>query len=411
MRPFVHEDISDEVLRDVVQRAYGVFEHPDVAPLRPLGENRWCLELFHGPTLAFKDIALQLIGQLFDHALQSRKQRTTILGATSGDTGSAAIAGCRGRDALDIFILHPHGRVSAVQRRQMTTVQDRNVHNIALQGTFDDCQRLVKALFSDPACRNDLQLSSINSINWARVMAQIVYYFVAALALGAPRTPVSFAVPTGNFGNIFAGYIAHQMGLPIAQLVLATNKNNILKRMMDTGEYRVAAVHSTLSPSMDIQVASNFERLLFDVAGQDATVVNAAMASLQSCGSFRIPNSLMREIRALFSAHSTTDAQTTAVICDVYQRTGVLLDPHTAVGFDAAAQVGHDDTPMVILGTAHPAKFPQSVQEATGVFPSLPAHLSDLHQREEHYVVLPDEVGVVESFIRSHVRGCDTIQV
>lgn len=410
LAPFVRPSLSDDELRAVITAAYATFAHPEIAPLRGLGKatrtaangdgadgasadgtELHLLELFHGPTLAFKDLALQLLGQLFARFLARRGGHATVLGATSGDTGSAAIAGCRGLPGLDIVILHPHERTSAVQRRQMTTVLDANVHNVAVRGSFDDCQALVKTLFRDPEARGRFGLTAVNSINTARVLAQIVYYVYAAVALGAPERAVRFCVPTGNFGDVLAGHWARRMGLPVAGLVVATNANDILARLLATGRYGKDGVQPTLSPSMDIQVSSNFERLLFELHGDDAAAVCADMAALDR-GGFDLPAPALATLRAGFSAGSAEDDATIAAIGRCARDRGVLIDPHTAVALDVAEQLcatdGSDAAPMVVLSTAHPAKFPDAVERATGQVPPLPSHLADLMQRRERYAVI-----------------------
>ena len=405
LKPFVGDAIAETDLAKMVADAYAGFGHPAVAPLKQLGANDWLLELFHGPTLAFKDYALQLVGRLFEHVLQHRRARVTIVGATSGDTGSAAIEACRGRPSIDIFILHPHGRVSEVQRRQMTTVAANNVHNIAVEGTFDDCQDLLKAMFGDAAFREQVGLSAVNSINWARIAAQIVYYAAAALALGAPGRPVAFTVPTGNFGNVFAGYAAHRMGLPIERFVIASNRNDILYRLLQTGTMKMAPVEPSLSPSMDIQVSSNFERLLFELAGRNGKTVDAMMRRFRKRGELSLSPARQARLARLFKGARADDDQTLATIRRVYETTGELVDPHTAVGL-AAAQVERPapQVPMVTLATAHPAKFPDAVREATGVRPLLPARLSDLMQRPERLTVLPNDRRRIQDFILEHVQ-------
>jgi threonine synthase len=399
MAPFTAPTLSHDELLEICRETYGRFSHADVAPLHQLSPTLHVLELFHGPTLAFKDVALQLLGRLFDRLLAERGERATILGATSGDTGSAAIEGCRGRDLVDIVILHPHGRTSEVQRRQMTTVHDANVHNLAVEGDFDACQAIVKQLFRDPAARADLRLTAVNSINWARVLAQIVYYVTAAVALGAPERSVSFVVPTGNFGDVLAGWYAKQMGVPIHRLVVATNGNDILARTLDQGRYDKREVKPTLSPSMDIQVSSNFERLLFEVHGRDASRIRGLMASLSDDDGFGLESGPLDAIRADFDAGSAGDARTLEVIREVHQTYGYLVDPHTAVGVSVAWEQS-SAVPQVVLATAHPAKFPDAVSKATGVHPPLPEHLDDLYEREERYQVVPASAGDVEAFLR-----------
>ncbi len=398
-----------EAYREMIRAAYATFRHPATTPLVELEPGHFVLELFHGPTLAFKDVAMQFLARAMDHILSRRGERATIVGATSGDTGSAAIEAFRGRDNIDIFILHPENRTSAVQRRQMTTVADANVHNIALKGTFDDCQDLVKAMFNHAAFRDSTRLSGVNSINWGRIVAQVVYYFKAAAALGAPHRAIDFTVPTGNFGDIFAGYVARRMGLNIRRLVIATNENDILRRTLDTGRYEVTGVHQTSSPSMDIQVSSNFERLLFEATGRDAGAVNTMMASLQQSRAFAIPPAALASIREGFAAGTADEAETARTMQDVLARSSYLLDPHTAVGV-AVARRFRDQVPMVTLATAHPAKFPDAVRAATGIEPALPAWLSDLHERPERFSVLANEQGEVESFIRARTRATEDDQ-
>ena len=404
MTPFVAGAIAADDFAAMVKDAYGGFGHRAVAPLRQLDRDEWLLELFHGPTLAFKDYPLQLLGRLFDHVLTRRGERVTIVGATSGDTGSAAIEACRDRNALDIFILHPKGRVSEVQRRQMTTVDSANVHNIAIEGTFDDCQNLVKGMFNDASFRAALNLSAANSINWARIMAQTVYYFAAALSLGAPDRRVAFSVPTGNFGNVFAGYAAAAMGLPISQLVIATNRNDILARFFDSGEMSARPVEPSFSPSMDIQVSSNFERLLFDMLGRDGAAVTKAMESFRDGGSITVDPQRLAEMRDLFDAGTLDDPGTLRTIGETWGESGVLLDPHSAVGVAVGRRCRRDGTaPLVTLATAHPAKFPDAVAEATGIRPALPDRLADLFDRAENVTALPNQKEAVQDFIRARV--------
>ncbi len=406
IRPFIETDLLDDAaLARLTRETYAGFAAPDVAPLRQLDDDTWLLELFHGPTLAFKDFALQLLGRLFEHVLASRGARITIVGATSGDTGSAAIEACRGRSNLDIFMLHPEGRVSEVQRRQMTTVVADNVFNLAIGGTFDDCQDLVKALFADHALRDALGLSAVNSINWARVMGQTAYYFSAAARLGAPDEAVTFVVPTGNFGNVYAGYVARQMGLPIDRLVVASNRNDILYRFLANGDMSIAGVEPSLSPSMDIQVSSNFERLMFDLMDRDGAAVAAAMRAFRDGGTLPGAAALREGARALFEGQRVDDAETLGVIRDVHAETGILLDPHTAVGVGAARKTTRDGHKRVVLATAHPAKFPDAVEEATGVRPELPPHLSDLLSRPEAAASIDNDVDAVRDFVRVHAAA------
>ncbi|MGB1024993.1 MAG: threonine synthase, partial [Rhodospirillaceae bacterium] len=360
MAPFVGAALTDEELEEVTRKAYAGFTHPAVAPLVQVGPDDWVLELFHGPTLAFKDYALQVVGQLFDLILTRRGERITVVGATSGDTGSAGIEACRDREAVDIVMLFPKGRVSPVQRRQMTTVTSANVHCLEIDGTFDDCQDLVKAMFNDAAFRSDMNLSAVNSINWARVAAQVVYYFYAALRLGAPDRPMSFSVPTGNFGNVLAGWVAKQMGLPVERLVVASNSNDILTRFLESGSMEKTGVVKTHSPSMDIQISSNFERLLFELFGRDAAEVRARMTSFAQGGRYEIPGDLLQEMLGLFRGFRVSDDDTVAEIQALKQRCGVVVDPHTAVAIAAAREAGHrsPEGPLITLATAHPAKFP-----------------------------------------------------
>lgn len=406
IRPFVGDCIPEEDLYRLVKKAYSNFDHAAVAPLRQVGASDWLLELFHGPTLAFKDYALQLVGLLFDHVLAKRKQRVTIIGATSGDTGSAAIEACRDREAVDIFILHPMGRVSEVQRRQMTTVDAPNVHNIAVNGNFDDCQNLVKAMFNDQAFRDELSLSAVNSINWARIMAQIVYYFHAAVALGAPDRQMAFAVPTGNFGNIFAGYAAREMGLPIAKLICGSNANDILTRYFTSNDMTMAPVQPTTSPSMDIAISSNFERLLFELYRRDGDKVRTLMDGFAQNGSLAIDDPVWEHSRELFDSWSLDDSETAATIADFRARNGEMLDPHSAIGVAASwARRPAFGLPVVSLATAHPAKFPDAVEKACGERPQLPPRLADLLQRPEHYETVPNDLNTIQDHIRRHSRA------
>jgi len=402
---FVAGEIPDAELRAIIDSAYATFRHPSVAPLVEIGPGRFVLELFHGPTLAFKDVAMQFLSRVMDHILERRRARATIIGATSGDTGSAAIEAFRGRDSTDIFILHPKGRTSEVQRRQMTTVMDANVHNIALEGNFDDCQAVVKALFGARGFRDEMHLSGVNSINWGRIVAQIVYYFTAAVSLGAPHRPVSFVVPTGNFGDIFAGYAAKRMGLPVAHLVIATNSNDILARTLETGVYETDSVVATMSPSMDIQVSSNFERLLFEALDRDGPALRRLMSGLQQSKAFTIPPKALAAMRESFAAGRASEIETGQTIARINRDAGYLLDPHSAVGVAVADALDLGDAPVVCLATAHPAKFPAAVKAATGIEPPLPAWLSDLYVRPERYDVLANDPGAVEGYIRARSRA------
>lgn len=404
--PFIGDEIDQADLRRIITESYADFDHPEVAPLTQLGDNEWVLELFHGPTLAFKDFALQVLGRLLDYVLTKNQQKVVILGATSGDTGSAALEGCRHSDHVDIFILHPHNRVSDVQRKQMTTVPGDNVFNLAVEGNFDDCQRLVKAAFADQSFLPDgRQLVAVNSINWARILMQIVYYFYAALRLGGPEQKVSFSVPTGNFGDIYAGYLAQQMGLPIERLIVATNKNDILHRFISNNDYSVAELTHTYSPSMDILVSSNFERYLFDLFGRDAAALREFMAQ-SGAQSHGVSDAQWQAMRARFDSASVDDATTCAVIAEVFRDTGQLLDPHTAVGVQAARLCRQNtDTPMVTLATAHPAKFSDAITAAGLETPRLPPHLQDLFEREERYSVVANELGAVTDFIQTRLAN------
>ncbi|MEA3041644.1 MAG: threonine synthase [Sphingomonadales bacterium] len=401
------DDIPRVDLDRMVEGSYAAFRHPAVCPLTQIGDNLFVLELFHGPTLAFKDVAMQLLGRLMDHVLRARGTRATIIGATSGDTGSAAADAFKGLDQVDVFILYPHGRVSEVQRRQMTGVGAPNVHAIALEGTFDDCQAIVKALFNHARFRDELQLSGVNSINWARIAAQVVYYFTAAVALGGPHRPVSFAVPTGNFGDILAAWVAKRMGLPVGRLMLATNANDILARTLATGSYEVRGVMPTTSPSMDIQVSSNFERLLFEAYGRDGAAVRALMASLSQSRAFSIAPEPLARLREDFIAQAVDEDAVVAEIAATWSNAGYLLDPHTAGGVKAARALLAEEphTPVVALATAHPAKFPDAVERATGMRPPLPPHLADLLDRPERFTVLPNDQAAVEAFIRERARA------
>ncbi len=405
--PFTGGEIDAHDFTRMVHEAYGTFRHCAVAPLTQVGDNLFILELFHGPTLAFKDVAMQLLGRMMDHVLKKEGKRATIVGATSGDTGAAAIEAFRGLEQVDVFIMYPHNRVSDVQRRQMTTVEGDNIHCIALEGTFDDCQSILKGCFNNLDFRDQLGLSGVNSINWARVVAQIVYYFTSAVVLGAPHRKVSFTVPTGNFGDILAGYVAKRMGLPIERLVIATNENDILARTLNEGSYEVRGVHATQSPSMDIQVSSNFERLMFDACDRDAAMVRGMMASLSQSGRFEMPVQMLTRITDEFDAYRTGETGTAKEMARVWKDCGVLIDPHTAVAVHAARKaLAHDPaTPMVALSTAHPAKFGAAVEKATGQNPALPAHLAGLMDKPERFTVLANDQAVVEAFVRERARA------
>ena len=401
IRPFVAGAIPEASLKAMIAEAYAGFGHPAVAPLKQLDDNQWLLELFHGPTLAFKDVAMQLLARLMDWSLARRKSSATIVGATSGDTGAAAIDAFKASRHAQIFILHPHGRVSEVQRRQMTTVESPSVYNIAVEGNFDDCQAIVKALFNDHGFRDEVALAGVNSINWARIMAQIVYFVTAAVALGSPDRAVSFCVPTGNFGDIFAGFVAKRMGVPIDRLVIATNVNDILVRALKTGRYDMRGVTASSSPSMDIQISSNFERLLFEVHGRDPYAVRRLMQNLSQSGAFTIGGRELGLIANEFDSAATNEEETATTIRETWAATGELLDPHTAVGYAAARRAAASASPMITLATAHPAKFPDAVEQASGIRPGLPQRLEHLLRAEERFTMLPNSVEAVRDFIRS----------
>ncbi|MCA0996276.1 MULTISPECIES: threonine synthase [Roseobacteraceae] len=402
MRPFVGDSFSDETFGDLISKAYAGFGHNARAPLVQLAPNHFLLELFHGPTLAFKDFAMQLIGQLFQEALTRRGERVTIVGATSGDTGSAAIEAFKGLDAVDVFILFPHGRVSEVQRRQMTTPSEANVHALALDGHFDDCQAKLKDMFNDFAFRDEVRLAGVNSINWARVLAQVVYYFSSAVSLGAPDRKVSFTVPTGNFGDIFAGYIAKKMGLPIDRLVVATNQNDILHRCLSTGDYKMSEVHPSISPSMDIQVSSNFERALFDAYGRDGAAVGQLMDELKA-GGFHVSQGALQALREHFESGRASEEDTLATIAGANKTMGELLCPHSAIGVKVAEEHRTPAVPMITLATAHPAKFPDAVEKASGIRPPLPERMGDLFDREERVTRVPNDLSALETLIRERI--------
>jgi threonine synthase len=406
IRPFVGDGISQAELARMTREAYGNFHHPAVAPLTELNPNLFVLELFHGPTLAFKDLAMQLVARLMDHALQQRGERTTIAVATSGDTGGAAVEAFRGRSQTDVVVLFPQGRISDVQRRMITTAPEANVHAIAVEGTFDDCQALVKAMFNHHAFRDRVRLSGVNSINWARIVAQAVYYFTAAVALGGPHRRVAFTVPTGNFGDVYAGYVAFRMGLPIDRLVVATNVNDILVRTFATGVYEIRDVVATTSPSMDIQISSNFERLLFDACGRDSHAVRALMGSLAQSRRFTVSAHALKELRALFTADRADEEESAAQIRTWMREANYCVDPHTAVALAVAEKETRDPSvPMVVLSTAHPAKFPDAVKAACGFVPALPDRLADLPKRKERVTVLPADQTSVERYVTSVSRA------
>jgi threonine synthase len=403
MRPFVGDTFTDAEFHSAIDRAYAGFGHAARAPLVQLAPNHFLLELFHGPTLAFKDFAMQLIGQLFQIALAREGRRVTIVGATSGDTGSAAMEAFRGLENVDVFILYPHGRVSDVQRRQMTTPSESNVHALALDGDFDDCQSRLKDMFNDFAFRDEVGLAGVNSINWARVLAQVVYYFTSAVSLGAPHRKVSFTVPTGNFGDIFAGYIARRMGLPIDRLVIATNQNDILHRCLTTGRYQMDGVKPSISPSMDIQISSNFERALFDAYGRDGKAVAQLMEEMRTDGGFTVSQGALQGLRDLFTSGRVSEEETSATITAELGRAGELLCPHSAVGVRVASDhLG--PVPMITLATAHPAKFPDAVEKATDVRPGLPPRMADLFDRPERVTRVANDLAAIERIVRERRR-------
>lgn len=404
MRPFVGDGFTDDVFADLIAKAYAGFGHDARAPLVQLSPGHFLLELFHGPTLAFKDFAMQLIGQLFQEALTRRGERVTIVGATSGDTGSAAMEAFKGLEAVDVFILYPHGRVSEVQRRQMTTPSENNVHALALEGHFDDCQARLKDMFNHFDFRDSVRLAGVNSINWARVLAQVVYYFSAAASLGAPDRKVSFTVPTGNFGDIFAGYIAKRMGLPIDRLVVATNQNDILHRCISTGAYAKGEVVPSVSPSMDIQVSSNFERALFDAYARDGAAVAQLMDELKS-GGFAVSQGALEALREHFDSGRVSEQETLETIADANANMGELLCPHSAIGVKVAEAQKDPSTPMVTLATAHPAKFPDAVEKASGLRPPLPNRMSDLYERPERLTQVPNDLSALETLIKERIAS------
>ncbi len=403
MRPFIGDTFTDTEFREIIAKAYANFGHSARAPLVQLDNNHFLLELFHGPTLAFKDFAMQLIGQLFQVALIRRKDRVTIVGATSGDTGSAAIEAFRGLDAVDVFILFPHGRVSDVQRRQMTTPSESNVHALAMDGHFDDCQSRLKDMFNDFEFRDGVKLAGVNSINWARVLAQVVYYFSSAVQLGAPHRKVSFTVPTGNFGDIFAGYIAKRMGLPIDRLVVATNQNDILHRCLTTGEYRMDTVVPSISPSMDIQISSNFERALFDAYDREGAAVAALMDELKTKGGFTISQGVLDNLRAQFDSGRVSEQETSTEITHSFATRAELLCPHSAIGVRVADSQRDPNVPMITLATAHPAKFPDAVHAATGERPELPARMADLFERPERVTRVANDLHALKQIVQERI--------
>ena len=400
MQPFVGEAVGADALLAMCRDAYAGFSHPAIAPLVQIEAQVWSLELFHGPTLAFKDMAMQLLGRLFDHALTREGRRVTIVAATSGDTGSAAIEAFRDRASLDVAVLHPRGRTSEVQRRQMTTVHSRNIANIGVDGTFDDCQDLVKAMFADTPFREQMRLSAVNSINWGRVAAQIPYYVAAAVALGSPDREVAFSVPTGNFGNVLAAWAARRIGVPISRLVVASNRNDILARFLQANDMTVRGVEPSLSPSMDIQVSSNFERLLFELLDRDPAATAAAMQRFRATGAMGVPEAAWRRARGLFQGFRLDDAGTSAEIRRLHGQ-GYLADPHTAIGIAAARAAPCGHVPTIAVATAHPAKFPDAMERATGARPPLPPHLANLYEREERFTTAPNDLAAIEAQVRA----------
>ena len=405
MAPFVAGSLTDDELLAICHAVYGDFGHAAVTPLVQVDARHWLLELFHGPTLAFKDIALQLLGRLFETFLARRDQRLTIVGATSGDTGSAAIHAVAGLDRVEIFMLHPEGRVSEVQRRQMTTVLSPNVHNLAIDGSFDDAQAHVKRMFTDPQVTGALNLGAVNSINWARLMAQVVYYFASALQLGTPERTVAYAVPTGNFGDVFAGYVAAKMGLPIERLIVATNVNDILHRALGSGDYSASGVTPTITPSMDIQVSSNFERLLFDAGGRDGAAMAEQMRAFEASKAMQLTNAQAQGASALFASARAEQVETARAMQWAYRAAGQVIDPHTGVGLHAAKALAGtlpEGVPLVTLATAHPAKFPDAVERATGLRPALPARVGDLFGRAESLVAIPGDYAASRDYVLGH---------
>ena len=403
MKPFVGDTFTDTEFKDIIKRAYVGFSHAAKCPVVQLSENHFILELFHGPTLAFKDVAMQLIGQMFEVALKRRGDRVTIVGATSGDTGSAAMEAFKGLDAVDLFIMYPHGRVSEVQRRQMTTPTESNVHALAVDGDFDTCQALLKDMFNDFEFRDEVKLAGVNSINWARVLAQVVYFFTSAVSIGAPARTVSFTVPTGNFGDIFAGYVAKRMGLPIDRLIIATNQNDILHRTMESGDHTKTGVNPSISPSMDIQVSSNFERLVFDLYDRDGVALSQLFDALKDDGTFTLSQGAVGRLRDEFDSGRCSEEETSATIKKYVKTTGEVLCPHSAIGVKVADE-HMGDAPMITLATAHPAKFPAAVKDACGIHPELPAHMADLFERSERMTRVAGDLSAVEAVIRKGIK-------
>ncbi len=404
MKPFIGDTFTDAEFKEIIAKAYAVFGHKARCPIVQLDSNDFLLELFHGPTLAFKDVAMQLIGQMFEVALKRKGETVTIVGATSGDTGSAAMEAFKGLEAVNLFIMYPHGRVSEVQRRQMTTPSEANVHALAVDGDFDTCQALLKDMFNDFDFRDGVKLAGVNSINWARVLAQVVYYFTSAVSLGAPLRKVSFTVPTGNFGDVFAGYVAKRMGLPIDRLVIATNQNDILHRTLQTGDHTKTGVKPSISPSMDIQVSSNFERLIFDLYDREGPAVAQLMDELKTKGTFTLSQGAMKRLRDEFDSGRCSEEETSAAIAEFHKTTGEVLCPHSAVGAKVAMEQKRNiSDPMITLATAHPAKFPAAVEEACGIHPALPPRMADLFEREERITRVAGDLDAVEAIIRERI--------
>ena len=409
MAPFCVGEVDEAELTAMARDAYADFDHPDIAPLFPLQDNLHVLELFHGPTIAFKDYAMQFLSRVFDRALTRQNRTAVILGATSGDTGSAALEAFKGRDSVDVFILFPNGRVSHVQQKQMTSISAKGAHAVAVSGDFDDCQDMVKACFNDVAFRDEMNLSAVNSINWARLMPQIVYYFASALKVGAPEQKVAFCVPTGNFGNVFAGWVAAKMGLPVEKFIVASNRNDILTRFFATGTMQRRSVDPSLSPSMDIQVSSNFERLLFELLDRDGVEVARLMKRFAKSGSFDVADNVLRSALSLFSGFCLNDDGTRAEIRSTYQQTGMVIDPHSAVGLAGARRARtsglvSQDTPIISLACAHPAKFPDAVKSACGIYPELPEHLANLMQRNDAMLTAENDMEAVQALMRAERR-------
>lgn len=403
MKPFIGDTFSDEEFKVIIKSAYAGFSHSAKCPIVQLAENHFLLELFHGPTLAFKDVAMQLIGQMFQVSLKRRGERVTIVGATSGDTGSAAMDAFKGLDSVDLFIMYPHGRVSEVQRRQMTTPTEANVHALAVDGDFDTCQALLKDMFNDFDFRDEVKLAGVNSINWARVLAQVVYYFTSAVSIGAPKRKVSFTVPTGNFGDIFAGYVAKKMGLPIDRLVIATNHNDILHRTLETGEHTKSGVTPSISPSMDIQVSSNFERLVFDLYDRQGLIVAKLFDELKSDGSFKLSENALDRLGNEFDSGRCSEDETSSAIKTYLEKTGEVLCPHSAIGVKVAGE-NLNNTAMITLATAHPAKFPDAVEKACGIHPNLPPQMANLFERDERMTRVSCDLAAIQKIIRKGIK-------